>query len=270
MANLANRRILVTRPSHQAGGLANGIAAAGGVPVLYPLLEISPVADTAKLYAQVSQLGTYQLAIFISPNAVEYGVAAMRAVGFISGNVGANLFVPHPQNPRTLDENSSTNKFVPTFATVGLSSAQALRELGFDDILVPRERFDSEGLLALPELQAVAGWRVMIFRGEGGRELLGDTLKARGATVDYAACYQRSTPVQATIDWQSLTAITVTSSEALSYLRQQISDAQLNIPLFVPHPRIAALARQQGWQQIYPTDSGDAGLLAGLNAWASP
>jgi uroporphyrinogen-III synthase len=152
---------------------------------------------------------------------------------------------------------------------VGQGSAQALRALGFDHILVPHERFDSEGLLALPELQAVAGWRVMIFRGDGGRALLGDTLKARGATVDYVTCYQRHTPAPTAIAWQNLAAITITSSEALTYLRQLMTDAQLNIPLFVPHPRIAALAQQQGWQHIYPTDSGDAGLLTALQHWAN-
>ncbi|MDD4962391.1 MAG: uroporphyrinogen-III synthase [Gallionella sp.] len=242
MANLNGRRILVTRPSHQAGGLAQGILAAGGEPVLFPLLEISPVADTAALHAQISQLADYQLAIFISPNAVEQGVAAIRKVGL---------------------------KPTCRIATVGQASAQVLRALGFDHILVPRERFDSEGLLALPELQDVAGWRVMIFRGDGGRALLGDTLKARGAIVDYATCYQRSTPLPAAIDWHHLDAITITSSEALTYLRQLITEAQLSIPLFVPHPRIAALAQQQGWQHIYPTDSGDLGLLSGLNTWAS-
>lgn len=243
MANSLGR-ILVTRPLHQAGKLADGILAAGGVPVLFPLLEITPVDDIAALHAQVSQLADYQLAIFISPNAVEQGVAAMRAVG-LKPDLQCKI------------------------ATVGQGSAQALRALGFDHILVPRERFDSEGLLALPELQAVAGWRVMIFRGDGGRALLGDTLKARGATVDYVTCYQRHTPAPAAIDWQNLAAITITSSEALTYLRQLMTDAQLSIPLFVPHPRIAALAQQQGWQHIYPTDSGDLGLLAGLNAWAS-
>lgn len=245
MANtLAGRRILVTRPSHQAGKLADGIQAAGGVPVLFPLLEITPVEDVAALHAQVSQLADYQLAIFISPNAVEQGVASMRVVGL------------KPDLPCKI-------------ATVGQGSAQALRELGFDNILVPHERFDSEGLLALPELQDVAGWRVMIFRGDGGRALLGDTLTTRGAIVDYATCYQRNTPAPTEIDWHSLDAITITSSEALTYLRQLLTAAQLNIPLFVPHPRIAALAQQQGWQYIFPTEGGDAGLLDALNRWGN-
>jgi len=114
----------------------------------------------------------------------------------------------------------------------------------------------------------------MIFRGDAGRELLGETLKARGATVEYAACYRRSKP-----EWEATSlleaapdAITVTSSEALGYLWQMLSAVQRNnvctTPLFVTHKRIAELAHQQGWQRIGLTDSGDDGLLSALIAWA--
>ena len=159
-------------------------------------------------------------------------------------------------------------------ATVGQGSAKALQELGISDVLAPVERFDSEGLLALPELQNVSGWRVMIFRGDGGRELLGDTLKARGATVEYAACYQRSKP---RLDAQELIAaradaITVTSSEALGYLWGMLDAEERAIlrgtPLFVPHERIAGLAREQGWLHAQVTPSGDDGMFSALITWA--
>jgi len=159
-------------------------------------------------------------------------------------------------------------------ATVGQGSAKALRELGISNIIVPAERFDSEGLLALPELQDVEGWRVMIFRGDGGREVLGDTLRARGATVEYAACYRRSKAQQDAQAWLDAQpdAITVTSSEALGYLWEMLDDSAratlCNRALFVPHARIAELARQQGWRQARITASGDDGLLSALIAWA--
>ena len=107
------------------------------------------------------------------------------------------------------------------------------------------------------------------------RELLGDTLKARGATVEYATCYQRSKPNQ---DVSALLAakpdaITVTSSEALGYLWQMLTDsdraALRNTPLFAPHARIAGLAREQGWQHVHLTGSGDDGLISALIAWGS-
>ncbi|HCI14317.1 MAG: uroporphyrinogen III synthase [Gallionellales bacterium GWA2_60_142] len=246
---LRSLKIAVTRPRDQAAPLVQRITQAGGIPLLFPLLDIEPVQDDAPLHEQLSRLAQFDLAIFISPNAVQHGIAAMRAAG---------LALP----PKL------------RIATVGQGSAKALRELGMTNIIAPTERFDSEGLLALPELQNVAGWNVLIFRGDGGRELLGDTLKARGAAVEYATCYLRSKPQQDIAELLSAApdAITVTSSEALGHLWDMLDErarATLrDTPLFVPHPRIAQLADQQGWRQVVTSPSGDDGLLSGLIAWA--
>jgi uroporphyrinogen-III synthase len=127
----------------------------------------------------------------------------------------------------------------------------------------------------MPELQDVNGWRVAIFRGDGGRELLGDTLKARGATVEYAACYRREKPRQNAGDLLAAAphAITVTSSEALGYLWDMLDEAAklriASVPLFVPHERIAEAAQRLGWREVIPTGGGDDGLLSGLMAWAN-
>lgn len=251
MANqpLHGLTIVVTRPRDQAAQLAQTIEQAGGTPLLFPLLDITAVSDTKPLYEQISRLGQFNLAIFISPNAVRYGIAAIRTAGAVPNSLKV--------------------------AAVGQGSARALRESGITNVIAPAERFDSEGLLALPELQNVAGWRVMIFRGDGGRELLGDTLKARGATVEYATCYQRSKPNQdaSVLLAAKPDAITVTSSEALGYLWQMLTDsdraALRNTPLFAPHARIAGLAREQGWQHVHLTGSGDDGLISALIAWGS-
>jgi len=245
---LAGLKIVVTRPRDQAMPLARRIEQAGGIPLLFPLLGIDAAPDQQALHGQISRLAQFDLAIFISPNAVQYGMAAIRAADDL---------------PPAL-----------RIATVGQGSAKALRELGAADIIAPTENFDSEGLLALPELQNIAGWRVLIFRGEGGRELLGNTLKARGAIVEYAACYQRNKPQ---LDVASLLndapdAITVTSSEALDHLWQMLEGNAWTVlrdtPLFVPHKRIAELAHQQGWRQVLLTGAGDDGLLSGLVTWA--
>ena len=250
MANqpLQGLTIVVTRPRDQALQLAQKIEQAGGVPLLFPLLDITPVQDTDALNKQIALFGQFNMAIFISPNAVHYGIAAIRAAGSV---------------PNSL-----------RIATVGQGSAQALRESGISNIIAPAERFDSEGLLALPELQNVSGWRVMIFRGDGGRELLGDTLRERGATVEYVSCYQRSKPQQdkGVLMAAEPDAITVTSSEALGYLWQMLDDndcaALRNTALFAPHARIAGLAREQGWPQVHVTASGDDGMFSALITWA--
>jgi uroporphyrinogen-III synthase len=118
--------------------------------------------------------------------------------------------------------------------------------------------------------------RVVIFRGDGGRELLGDTLKARGATVDYVGCYRRAAPqsgadglVEALRDGR-LHASTFTSSEGLDNLVALLDAEALRrfkaIPAFVPHPRIALRAQAQGFHAI-ATGGADAGLVAGLLEW---
>lgn len=243
---LTGLTIVVTRPREQADGLVQRIEQLGGKSVLFPLLEIEAVRDDGVLREQISRLHQTDLAIFISPNAVRYGLAA-------AGSLPANVRV----------------------AAVGQGSARALHEAGIAQVIVPTERFDSEGLLALPELQDVAGKRVMIFRGDGGRELLGDTLKARGAAVEYVTCYLRS---KAALDTAALLsakpdAITVTSSEAVSHLSGMLDADQRSatcaIPLFVPHARIAEAARLQGWQHVFVTESGDDGMMSGLIAWAN-
>lgn len=242
---LAELNIVVTRSRDQAAELAQRIGQQGGKPLLFPLLEITPVADQVALREQLTHIAQFDLIIFISPNAVKYGMAALGTV-------------PHALR----------------IATVGQGSAQALRGQGIAQVIAPSGRFDSEALLALPELQNVSGWRVAILRGDGGRELLGDTFKARGAQVEYISCYQRSKP---DLDGDALLAarpdaITVSSSEALGYLWQMLEESNRTrlaaIPLFVTHERIAALARQQGWQKVVLTGAGDDGMLAALIAWA--
>ncbi|MEY2633501.1 MAG: hypothetical protein RIR00_2155 [Pseudomonadota bacterium] len=250
---LAGRTIVVTRPRAQAGGLAAAIVAAGGAPLLFPLLEIEPAADPAPLAAAAARLGDYALAIFISPNAVNYSLPAL------------------PAWPAGL---------LP--AAVGQGTVKALAAAGIPGAIAPQQRFDSEALLELPQLQAaaLAGRRVVIFRGDGGRELLGDTLRARGAQVDAIPCYRRLPPalgpavLHAAWDAGQLDALTVSSSEGLRYLLDLLDAAGrarlMATPLFVPHARIADNARALGLQQVILTGPADAGIVAGLCAYNWP
>lgn len=253
---LAGKTIVVTRPRAQAGPLAAAIAAQGGQPLIFPLLEISPAADAQPLAAAVARLADYSLAVFISPNAVDYTVPVILARG------------PWPVG------------LLP--AAVGQGTVKALAAHGVSGCIAPSERFDSEALLALPEMAAerVAGRHVAIFRGDGGRELLADTLRARGAEVDCIACYRRSGPAEGVAPllaaWRAgrLDALSVSSSEGLRYLVDLLDaegrDWLQKTPVFVPHARIADNARALGLSNIILTDAADAGILAGLGAYNWP
>jgi uroporphyrinogen-III synthase len=134
-------------------------------------------------------------------------------------------------------------------------------------------------LLELPELRDVTGKRIVIFRGEGGREFLGNALRARGAIVDHVPCYRRVAPqsgadglVEALREGRAH-ALTLTSAEGLVNLMNAVGlqgRAYLTaIPAFSVHPRIAERAREYGLPAV-ETAGGDAGLLAGLLDWFAP
>lgn len=253
---LAGRTIVVTRPQAQAAPLAEAIAAAGGKPLIFPLLEISPATDPQPLIEAVARLADYALAIFISPNAVDYALPAILARG------------PWPE------------PLIP--AAVGQGTVKVLTAHGIKGCVAPTERFDSEALLELPALAAerVKGQRIAIFRGDGGRELLADTLRERGATVDCVTCYRRSGPSDGVAPlmsaWRAgqLDALSVSSSEGLRYLVDLLDADGLaflkQTPLFVPHARIAENARALGLSNILLTEAADAGILAGLVAYNWP
>lgn len=284
---LAGLNIVVTRPRGQAKNLAQRIMQAGGQTTLFPLLEISPVLDPQSLYALIARLHEFNLAIFVSPNAVRYGmeaiITASNAVS--SSQLSSPGFFPLADgsdisNKAEGHANVSTKQYnaLPAtlkIATVGQGSVRALRDYGVTHVIAPQDRFDSEALLALPELKQTAGWRVVIFRGNGGRKLLGDTLNARGAEVEYATCYQRAKPHQdaSMLIAANPDAITVTSSEALGYLWDMLDSMAKKqlaaVPLFVPHARIAETAHNLGWSEVVLTGEGDDGLISSLIAWAN-
>jgi len=250
---LAGKGIVVTRPAHQAQELARLIKWSGGRPILFPAIEIRDVEDLGPFMRVVDRLDEYDFAIFISPNSVE------RAMSLISTR-------------RKLPDRLQV-------ATIGGGSLRALERHGVTGVIAPLGRYDSEGLLQLPAFAVVSFKRVIIFRGVGGREQLGDTLRERGAVVDYAECYRRVRPEIDTAPllraWtrNELDAVTVTSSESQRNLFEIIGEpgrAQLlRTPLFVPHPRIAEAAHAMGVQRVIVTGPGDDGLLTGLAAYFS-
>jgi len=185
--------VLVTRPREQAGELVGAIQAAGGSAFCFPVIEIAPrhPDDVAR---DAAALPAPDLVIFVSRNAAEYGIEYAA---------GAKI------------------------AVIGPATARAVGEAGRVIDVQPAGGYDSEHLLAEPALVNVAGARIRIIRGQEGRELLADTLRARGATVDYLAVYERRLPApdpaavtELVTRWQNddIGVVTIMSAQSLENL----------------------------------------------------
>jgi uroporphyrinogen-III synthase len=221
--------------------------------VRFPVLAIFDAADPGPLRNVSARLDEFDVAVFVSPNAVEKALGAITARRPWPGRVKA--------------------------AAMGETSARTIARFGVTEIVTPAGRFDSDALLDLPDFQAerISGRKVVIFRGDTGREALADGLRARGAQVEYVACYRRGrpeadpAPLAALLARGELDAITVTSSEGLRNLVEMMGGpvaAQLKAtPLFVAHRRIADEALRMGFSKVEITGAGDEGLLAGLIAY---
>ncbi|MDR2624966.1 MAG: uroporphyrinogen-III synthase [Zoogloeaceae bacterium] len=230
------RLIVITRPLAQAGELAEKIRAQGGEVYFFPLLEISPWPDAAPLRAVAARLADYHFAVFVSPNAVRYALPQILSAG------------AWPRTTRAV--------------AVGEGTARDLRAAGIKDCLYPHPQADSEALLALPELAEsnVRDKRVVIFRGGGGRELLANTLTARGAEVERVPVYQRSRPDAGWAEFSArlaageFAALTLFSSEALRHLVErcppELTATLRQLPVFTPHARIAEAARAAGFLDV--------------------
>ncbi len=241
---LAGLGVLVTRPAHQAEPLCRLIEAAGGRAIRLPLLAIEP------LRAAPLNWGDYDLAIFVSRNAVERAAEA------------------YPPPPAGLD-----------LAAVGKGSAATLEQCWGRTPLRPEAGFDSEALLAHPVLRQVAGRRILILRGEGGRELLAEALRGRGAEVEYLELYRRvMPPLDGRIALDAAEAgelhlLIITSGQALEHLAAlyggKVPPALTALPLLVVSERLASQARAAGFAVVrVAPEPGDEGLLAGLKEMA--
>lgn len=241
--------IAITRPIAQATKLSALIRDNGGTPISFPLIDIVPLEDYRLFDSTIQALETCDWAIFISSNAVQNGMP----------RVLAKFHALPPQLK---------------FAAIGPVTAAELMQMGAPSVLIPKIRFDSESLLSLPEMQSMQGKKVMIFRGIGGREVLADTLKARGAQITFAECYQRINPqtdcLQLEHLWQNKQchAIVVTSSEAMRYLLAMTNNGNddwiRNMQICVNHARIAEEALAVGLQVSIADAPGDPAMFACL------
>lgn len=221
----------MTRPTHQAAPLCTLLEQQGFTVLRLPLLEMQAIVPNECLLDK-----PIDWMIFISVNAVSYALAAdndkIRAIC---------------QQARV--------------AAVGSATTLALQQMGIVVNSQPAQDFNSEALLALPALQTLQGRRCVIVRGVGGRELLGDTLRERGAVVDYLEVYRRVAPandpaiLSNALQQGAIDVITITSAEILHNLMLLItSPAEQHLliacPLVVISERLKLIAENLGFKTV--------------------
>lgn len=248
-APLAGLRVLVTRPAEQAAGLVERIRRAGAEPIPFPTIAIVPVTPGA---LELDALAHCDTAIFVSPNAVAHGYPYLRDL----------------------------ERAPPRIIAVGRATRETLARHGCEGVHDPGEHASSEALLDQDVLQDVAGRHICVVRGRGGRELLRETLKERGARVDYLECYRRAVPadadtagVERALDEHPETLVATVSSETgLSNLLAMLAEPQrqrlLDRPLVVIGARQRAAARARGWRgPLIAAEAGDAHILEAMVQW---
>jgi uroporphyrinogen III methyltransferase/synthase len=258
---------VLTRPAGQSGDLPERLAAEGIDAFEFPLIEIASLDDDAPLSDALASLDRYALVVFVSPNAIDHAFACRREIW------------PHPL----------------PIAVVGPGSVAALARHGVaapaHRIVSPASavdddgaRFDSEALYAALEAEfgerGLDGKRVLIVRGDGGREWLAERLRDAGAQVDTVAAYRRAVPDPSIGAWERVHALLagaphawlVTSSEGVRNLNdlahEHLTVAEVaalkHAPLVAPHPRIAETARGLGFDSITMSGAGDERIVRAL------
>lgn len=252
------RQLVITRPLAQSLELAQQLRERGREVVILPLLDILPLPDNAALQAVLAELESFALVAFVSPNAIDATFAQLAA-----WPVSVPIAVMGEGSRRAL-------------ARHGVVAGPYQVTSPFDT-----QRTDSQTLLQALDLSRLQGRRVLILRGESGRELLADALRDAGIEVQQVAAYRRVAPLLDDLLKQRLTDLLaqesdwiITSSEALQVLMgfvQQV-DAETGVEkiqrknLFVPHRRIAETALSLGFHHVSLTGSGDEGLLTALQS----
>ena len=261
--------VVITRPAGQSNELIAQLAAAGVAVLDFPLIDIAPVTDEAPLRAALASLERYALVVFVSPNAVDHAFARSDAIWPHALPIG----VVGPGSVQALARHGVA---APAYTIISPPS------VADDDTA----RFDSEGLFAAIDTAlgatSLEGKRVLIVRGDGGREWLADRLREAGAEVETVAAYRRLVPEPSIGGWARVHALLagaphawlLTSSEGVRNLHELAQEhltaeeiTQLkHANLVAPHPRIAQTARALGFDSITVSGAGDERIARALLA----
>jgi uroporphyrinogen-III synthase len=251
-------RLIVTRPAEQAAGWVAALQALGCDAQALPLIDIAALAVATPLRAAWQALPRYTLVMFVSANAVQHFFAAGRPAPTDAWPPGVRA------------------------AATGPGTAAALRAVGVPagalvEPAADATRFDSEALWAQVAHEDWAGRQVLVVRGEDGRDWLADTLRERGATVDFVAAYRRLAP-QPDAAGRALLAQAVahpaghlwlfSSSEAVAHLQSLAPGADWSHSgALATHPRIAAAARSAGFGSVVLTAPATEAVAQAAGAW---
>jgi uroporphyrinogen-III synthase len=239
-------RVLLTRPTDESVLLAETLGEAGVFSSSLPLLEIAalPLGETQR--ARMLELQLYCAVIVVSKPAARMAVQLLEQ------------FWPRPPSQR--------------WFSVGAATAQILADHGLE-VFFPEQGDDSEALLELPQLRKAIARpdpRVLIVRGQGGRELLAERLRGQGASVDYLELYRRDLPHYADgvlmqrIQAERLNGLVVSSGQGFEHLQRLAGEAWpqvARLPLFVPSPRVAEMARAAGADKVVDCRGASAAAL---------
>lgn len=249
---LKSKKILITRPAMLANALCTLIEAKGGQAILLPTIDILPPADRNLIQHLLSDLSRYHIGIFVSQIAVHWTLALLE--GEVNRLHGLIL------------------------VAIGNTTAKQLKQAGINKVVHAKGKADSESLLRIAELQAsaVRGKNIIIFRGMGGRELLANTLRKRGARVDYAEVYQRVMPEYDNAIFENIwntgkpDIVVITSAEGLQNLFDMLSSEHqrilLDTQLVVIGKRISVLAKRLGFSKkpVVTDEASDKGVLKAI------
>ena len=229
--SLSARQILLIRPQRQDDQLIEILEKAGAAVTHNPVMAIEPVEENPQIKGQVLELDNFHKGIFVSGNAVELGLELIDKYW--------------PMLPVGID-----------YFAIGERTAALLQQAGIQ-ANSPKGRQNSEELLQLPQLQQLKNQRIIIFRGVGGREILGSKLVERGARVEYCELYRRVVQPEAlaVARQQKADCLIAHSGELITAMGEAKSTLFANTPVVVPSERVAAIARQLGYNRVVSADN---------------
>ena len=252
---LQGQLILNTRPAHQQAELTSLLEREGAQVLSFPVIDIVAL-DSSLIRQHLAQpISAYDILLFVSRNAVD----------------GAFRYIDSSHLKRRL-----------RFGVIGTATRLALaqRVTHLDSCLLAGSPYNSETLLEADALQQVTGKRVLIFRGQDGRSLLGDELAARGAMVDYCEVYRRELPVRDVADFGRLVAkafptlVVLTSNVGMQNLIELVDPAAAGrlrqIPWLLISERMRESAVKLGHNApiIIAHSASDKGIQQAICTWA--